>query len=281
MQLDEITYQVDGNVAIVALDRPEVLNAISGREGGTRDQILHAVGTAESDPTVGCVVLRGNGRAFCGGGDLTGNARRETLEEHRAFLERANGFHEHLVSSRLPIIAAVHGHCLGAGLMLAAACDLVVAGRSAMFGFPEGRLGLIGASVLAPRIGRQWAKFLTLTGESISADRASEIGLVLAVEPDEELQDRVVDLARRIARMPSEAVLLNRQSIDAVADAAGDAAARAAALDRDAATLDAADRATAPDGRTFRSILDAEGIDGLKRARAAQYDTNWLRPGAP
>jgi enoyl-CoA hydratase/carnithine racemase len=264
MQLDEIIYQVDGNVAIVTLDRPEVLNAISGREGGMRDQILHAVGTAEGDPAVGCVVLRGNGRAFCGGGDLTGNARRETLEEHHAFLERANRF-----------------HCLGAGLLLAAACDLVVAGRSATFGFPEGRLGLIGASVLAPRIGRQWAKFLTLTGESISADRAGEIGLVLAIEPDDELQERVVDLARRVARMPREGVLLNRQSIDAVADAAGDAAARAVAVDRDAATLDAADRATAPDGRTFRSILDAEGIEGLKRARAAQYDTNWLRPDAP
>jgi enoyl-CoA hydratase/carnithine racemase len=281
MQLDEITYQVDGNVAIITLDRPNVLNAISGREGGTRDQILHAVGKAETDTAIGCVVMNGNGRAFCGGGDLTGNARRETLEEHRSFLERANGFHEGLTSSRVPIVAAVHGYCLGAGLLLAAACDLVIAGHSATFGFPEGRLGLIGASVLTPRIGRQWAKFLTLTGESISADRAREIGLVLTVEPDDELQDRVVDLARRIARMPREGVLLNRQSIDAVADAAGDAAARRTAIDSDAATLDAADRATAPDGRTFRSILDAEGIDGLKRARAAQYETNWLHPDGP
>ncbi len=265
------------DVAVIALDRPDMLNAISGRDGGTRDQIMHAVGLAEQDPAIGCVVLRGNGRAFCGGGDLTGNARRETLAEHRAFLERANRFHERLMSSQVPIIAAVHGYCLGAGILLAAACDFVVAGEGATFGFPEGRLGLVGASTLTTRIGRQWAKFLTLTGESITAAQACRLGLVLTVEPDDELFARATDLAARIARMPRDGVRLNRQAIDAAADAAGDSAGRAAAVDRDALTLDAADRATAPDGRTFRSIIDLEGIDGLKRARVAQYDKPWLR----
>ncbi len=89
MQLDEITYAIDGNVATIALDRPDVLNAISGRDGGTRDQIVHVVGLAEQDPAVGCVVLCGNGRAFCGGGDLTGNARRETLAEQHALSSSA------------------------------------------------------------------------------------------------------------------------------------------------------------------------------------------------
>jgi enoyl-CoA hydratase/carnithine racemase len=281
MQLDEITYQVEGNVGVITLDRPEVLNAISGREGGTRDQIVHAVGIAERDDSIGCIVMRGNGRAFCGGGDLTGNVRRETLQEHRLFLERADGFHERLTASRVPIIAAVHGYCLGAGVLLATSCDFAIAGSSATFGFPEGRLGLVGASVLAPRIGRQWAKFLMLTGESITAQRACELGLVLAVEPDDELHDRVTDLAQRIARMPRESVLLNRQAIDAVADAAGDAVARSTAVERDASTLDASDRAAAPDGRSFREILDAEGIAGLKRARAAQYERPWLRPETP
>ena len=162
--------------------------------------------------------------------------------------------------------------------MLATSFDFVIAGAGATFGFPEGRLGLVGASVLAPRIGRRWAKFLMLTGESITALQARELGLVLAIEPDEELHDRVVDLAQRIARMPRQSVLLNRQAIDAVADAAGDAIARSTAVEGDAATLDAAGRATAPNGRSFRAILDIEGIDGLKRARAAQYERPWLRP---
>jgi enoyl-CoA hydratase/carnithine racemase len=277
MQLDEITYATADGVGAITLDRPAVLNAISGRAGGTRDQIVHAIGLAEADPAVGCVVLAGNGSAFCGGGDLTGNARRETEAEHRDFLEHADAFHRRITASEVPVVAAVHGHCLGAGLLLAASCDFVVAGAGARFGFPEGRLGLVGAGALTSRIGRQWATFLMLTGESLTADRAREIGLVLTIEPDDELRERVTELARRIARMPRESVLLNRRTIVAAADAAGDAAARTAALDGDTATLLASGRATAPDGRTFRSIIDAEGMDGLKRARAAQYDTPWLR----
>lgn len=278
MELDEIAYAAADGIATITLDRPAMLNAISARPGGTRDQIVHAIGLAEVDPAVGCVVLAGNGRSFCGGGDLTGNARRETEAEHRAFLEHADTFHQRITASTVPIVAAVHGHCLGAGVLLAASCDFVVAAEGATFGFPEGRLGLVGAGALTSVIGRQWAKFLMLTGESVTAEQAREIGLVLTVETAAELLPRVYELAKRIARMPRESVLLNRRTIDAAADAAGDTAARAAAIDGDTATLLASVRATAPDGRTFRSIIDAEGMDGMKRARAAQYDTPWLRP---
>jgi enoyl-CoA hydratase/carnithine racemase len=277
VELDEISYAVRGSVAVITLDRPDALNVISSRRGGTRDQILHALELAESDDAVGCVLLRGAGRSFCGGGDLTGNARRETIAEHEAFLRSASEFHERITASTVPTIAAVHGHCLGAGVLLACACDVVVASRSARFGFPEGRLGLVGASVLTPVIGRQWAKFLMMTGESITADQAREIGLVLTVERDDELVDRTHDLAVRIARMPRAGVHRNRCAIEAVADADGAVAARAAAIEADARTLEMSDRAAAPDGRTFRDIIDTEGIDGLKRARAQQYEEPWLK----
>ncbi len=276
MELDEIAYVTDGDVATLTLDRPDKLNAISARDGGTRDQIIHALELAEGDPAIGCVVVRGAGRSFCGGGDLTGNAPRESLEEHRDFLAAADAFHARLSASRVPTIAAVHGHCLGAGLLLATACDMVIAAESAAFGFPEGRIGLVGAAVLAPVVGRQWAKFLMLTGESIDAETARRIGLALAIEPDERLGDRVADLAARIARMPREAVLMNRRAIDGVWEAAGGDAARAAAVELDALTLAASERATAPDGRAFRTIIAEEGMDGLRRARAQQYDEPWL-----
>jgi enoyl-CoA hydratase/carnithine racemase len=162
-------------------------------------------------------------------------------------------------------------------VLLATSCDLVIAAAGARFGFPEGRIGLVGAGALTPVLGRQWAKFMIMTGENLTAEQAQRLGLVLTVEPDDEVHERAVELARRIARMPREAVLLNRRTIDAVADAAGGAAERAAAVEHDAQTLLASDRATAPDGRTFRSIVDAEGIDGLKKARAAQWDEPWLR----
>lgn len=278
---DEIRVEVGTEavpgVATITLNRPKMLNAISARPGGTRDQILAAIALAEADPTVGCIVLQGEGSSFCGGGDLTGNATRETSLQDRRFVESAAAFHHAVSSSLLPTIAVVHGHCLGAGLLLAASCDIVLAAQSARMGFPEGRLGLVGASALVPVIGRQWAKFLMLTGESLTAEQAKEIGLVLTVEPDDEVHARAHDLAARIARMPREGALLNRQAIDGVAEAAGGAAARLASVSHDAITLAMAAHAKAPDGRTFRSIIASEGMDGMKTARAAQYTTPWLR----
>ncbi|HET6949960.1 MAG TPA: enoyl-CoA hydratase/isomerase family protein, partial [Acidimicrobiales bacterium] len=170
MELDEISYDKGGGVAVVVLDRPEKLNAISARPGGTRDQILWALADAEDDPDVGCVLLHGAGRGFSGGGDVTGNARRETAFEHRAFLEQADSFHRRVRDACVPVIAAVHGVCLGAALSLVCSCDLVIAGESARFGLPEGRLGLVGAVPLVPIVGRQWAKFLMFSGENITAE---------------------------------------------------------------------------------------------------------------
>lgn len=277
MQLDEIRFEKAGGVAEIVLDRPGELNPISAREGGTRDQVVWALAEAEADDDVGCVLLRGEGRAFSAGGDLTGNRRRETEEEHAAFLARASAFHDRVRSAAVPTVAAVHGHCLGAALDLVACCDLVVAATSARFGLPEGRMGLVGVAPLVPLVGRQWAKFLMLTGEPIDAATAERIGLCLSVEPDEDLLDRARDLCGRIARMPREAAVLTKRTVDAVADASGEADGRAAGDEHDLATLLASSRAPAPDGRTFREIVETEGVAGLKSARAAQWTDPWLR----
>jgi enoyl-CoA hydratase/carnithine racemase len=276
LELDEITYHQSDGVVEIVLDRPEKLNAISARAGGTRDQILEVLTNAEADDSVRAVLLRGEGRAFSVGGDLTGNEPRETESEHLAFLEQSEVLHRRLRDSRLPIVAAVHGQCLGAAIALVAACDFVLAGTDATFSLPEGRIGLVGASALVPIIGRQWAKFMILTGEPLSADLACQLGLVLSVEADDELVMRARDLARRLARLPREAVALNKRAVEAVADASGDASGRAAGLTHDAVTLTASVRACAPDGRTFREIIAAEGVEGLKRARAEQYREPWL-----
>jgi enoyl-CoA hydratase/carnithine racemase len=275
VKLDEITYERSGGVAAITLNRPAVLNALSARPGGTRDQILYALADAEDDPNVGCIVVSGTGSSFCAGGDLAGNKRRETAVQEQAFVEQSNEFHRRIRASRVPTIAAVRGFCLGAGVGLALSCDLVIAAEGTRFGVPEGRIGLIGATPLVPVIGRQWAKFLILTGELLDARRACAIGLVLAVVPDDELHERCQDLARRISRMPRDAVLLNRRAVDSVADGIEGAAADAGRA-HDTVTLANAGYATAPDGRTFREILDGEGMAGLKRARAEQWVEPWL-----
>ncbi len=277
VSLDEIAYATSDGIATVTLNRPEMRNAISGRSGGTRDQIIEALVIAESDDNLRCIILNGAGKSFCCGGDLTGNSRRETYEDDLAFLETADAFHARVRSSTKPIIAAVHGHCLGAGLLLAMSCDFVLAAESTLFGFPEARLGLVGATTLVDVVGRQWAKFLMTTGELISAAQAHELGLVFSVEPDGELGARAFDLARRLTRMPSQSVLANRRAIDAAADAGGATSLRGAAMKADAHTLGLAALATAPDGRTFRSIIDSDGIAGMKAAQAQQYSENWLR----
>ncbi len=277
MELDEIAYEKAGGVAEIILNRPDRLNPISARPGGTRDQILHVLSDAEADPAIGAVLVRGEGKAFSAGGDLIGNAPRETAAEHHEFLEVAEAFHRRLRDSRLPVVAAVHGHCLGAALALVASCDFVVAAEHASFGVPEGRMGLVGAGPLVPIVGRQWAKFLVLTGEPIGAVLARELGIVLSVERDDGFLERARDLARRLARLPREAVTLNKRAIDLIADASGDAAGRMAGMAQDAVTLANSARATAPDGRTFREIIDVEGMDGLKRARNAQYEGPWLQ----
>ena len=277
MLLDEISYEKLDGVAEIVLDRPEQLNPISARPGGTRDQIVWALEDAEDDVHVGCLLLRGAGRAFSSGGDLTGNATRETPFEENRFLERSDRFHDRLRNASLPIVAAVHGYCLGAALQLIAVCDLVVAAESGRFGVPEGRIGLVGASPLVPVVGRQWAKFLVLTGELIDATRAQQIGLVLSVEPDDELLDRARELCRRLTRLPREAVLLNKRTVDAIADASGDASGRLTAAAREVVTLSHSAHAKAPDGRTFVEIRGQEGLDGVKRARQAQYTDPWLR----
>lgn len=277
MQLDEISYDPVGQVAEIVLDRPSQLNPIAARPGGTRDQILWALEQAETDPDIGCVLIRGAGRSFSSGGDLAGNTPRETPFEQNEFLERSDRFHDRLRQANVPLVAAVHGYCLGAALQLIAVCDFVLAAPSARFGVPEGRLGLVGAAPLVPAVGRQWAKFLVMTGELIDAEQACRIGLVLSIEPEEELVDRARDLCARLARLPRQSVLLNKRMVDAVADASGDAAGRIAASARDAITLSQGDQATAPDGRTFASIRQTEGVDGLKKAREAQYTGPWLR----
>jgi len=276
VDLDEITYATRDGVGHIVLDRPDQLNAISGRPGGMRDQVVWALEQAEADEKVGCVVVSGAGRAFSGGGDITGNARRERPVDDERFIAAVDRFHGRLRASAVPIVAAVHGYCLGAAVSLVASCDLVIAAEGARFGYPEGRMGLVGATAIVPVVGRQWAKFLILTGELISARQACAIGMVLTVEPDDRLAERTHDLAARLARMPRDAALLNRRAIDAVADAGGDAAGRIAAVAADTVTASMAAYATAPDGRTFRSIIDDEGMDGLKAARQAQYHTPWL-----
>jgi enoyl-CoA hydratase/carnithine racemase len=276
-----IVYEVVHGVAHIVLNRPDKLNAIGAL---TREEIARALSEASDDAEIGCVLIRGEGRAFCAGGDL-GRIEGAPVPENLADNQRLNAeimhFNAVIRGVRKPVIAAVHGLCLGTAMGFVAQCDFVVAADDTRFGLIEGRIGHPGATDLVPVIGSAWTKFLIYTGEMIDAWRAEAIGLVLTVEPADQLIARATDLAERLARMPREALGHNKAAIEAVLETSGRAAGRVAGREQDAITKTMSERARAPDGRLFGDILRSEGMAGMKAARALQYSENWLPKSVP
>ncbi len=276
MSFRRIKYAVEGSVARITLNEPERLNVLGMGPQSNREEVLAAFIDADQDDRVGSILVDAAGRAFCAGGDLSG-PRRETPLQDLNFFESAEVFHRKMRGTRKPIIAAVHGFCLGAGLSFIAQCDIVIAADDAEFGLPEGRMGLGGVFPLFNIVGPAWAKFLIMTGERINARRAAEIGLVLTVLPRGELAERAGELARRIAMMPKEGVALNKASINRVADVSGNDAAREAGVAMEPLIASAARTARAADGRMFRTIIAEEGLKGMIAARDGAYGSSWLR----
>ena len=282
MDFQHLLLEKRDGVLEVVLNRPGKLNALGIGPGSNREEITRALALADADDGIGCVLIRANGRAFCAGGDLTGSARTggTPFDEH-LFNADIVRFYAAIRVIHKPVIAAVHGMCLGAGMGFVAQCDIVIAADDARFGLVEGRIGHPGATEVVPLIGAAWAKFLILTGEIIDAQVAQRIGLVLTVVPGAQLLARAQALARRIARMPREAVILNKAGINNMSDAMGRAAGRMVGRAYDTLTKSMSSHARAPDGRRFEDILQAGGMDELKRARDTQYSENWLPPSEP
>ncbi len=207
-------------VATITLNRPEKLNALS-REMVA--ELLDAFEALRDDEEVRAVVLTGSGRAFSSGADLGGQRGEHgrTLEEWQARMAE-NMTRQFMVRDfPKPVIAAVEGYCLGRGCELALWCDVVVASETAWFGEPEIRHGSMVASMIPYLTNPQQAKLLILTGDTISAREAHEIGLVARVVPPASLLDDAARIARRMAMVPPFAVRYNKQLINAMYDSMG------------------------------------------------------------
>jgi enoyl-CoA hydratase/carnithine racemase len=276
-----ILYRVDNGVAHVVLNRPEKLNALGLGPGSNRVELAEALDKADADPDVGAILVSAAGRAFCAGGDMAGVPRISSPFGNKAFIDQLDATLARVRRIRKPIVAAVHGLVLGSGLGLTALFDFVIAAEGTRFGLIEGRVGHPGATEIVPLVGAAWAKYLMLTGEIIDARRAASIGLVLEVEEPDELLARCTDLAERLARMPREAVMLNKASIEAMLEAAGRGAGRSVGRLHDALTRSMTHAAAAPDGRRFEEILASEGMQAFKEARDTQYGQPWLKPLGP
>jgi enoyl-CoA hydratase len=212
---DTILLDRDGRVAILTINRPDKLNALSQR---VRDEVLAALGKLEGDDAVGAVVVTGAGdKSFIAGADIAEFAGRGPMDQREAM--RFPRLYDVMSGFPKPVIASINGFCLGGGCELAMSCDIRIASEKARFGQPEIKLGLIpggGGTQRLPRlVGLGHAMRLTLTGDMIGAAEAKEIGLVDLVVPHEELRTRTVELAGRIAAMSPLAVKVAKEALRA------------------------------------------------------------------
>jgi E-phenylitaconyl-CoA hydratase len=193
-----VLYELEGHVATITYNRPEVLNAINGE---LRRDLNTAFARLRDEEDAWVAIVTGAGRAFCAGADLVdGTGSVGTFAG--TFWEKPtqNSFESGWEIFK-PVIAAVNGYCLGYGLTLVTWCDFVIASERAEFGFPEVRLGfptIVGAIRLPQRINWQYAMELLLTGERIDAARAKEIGLAGWVVPHDQLMVEARSLADRL-----------------------------------------------------------------------------------
>lgn len=202
---------LDGGVALIRLNRPEVLNALNTR---LAKEMAEAVRRVETDPDIGAMVVTGSERAFAAGADVAEMAdmTAETMEA-AGYLDIWDEF----ANARKPKIAAVNGLALGGGCELAMMCDFAIAGEGARFGQPEVRLGVIaglGGTQRLPRlVGRALAMDLHLTGRLMGAAEALRAGLVARVVPDAEVVDTALTAARAIATYSPPAIQLAREMV--------------------------------------------------------------------
>ncbi len=209
----------EDGIVTLTLSRPETLNRLT-----TGDQFLELaqrIREVQADPTARVLVITGEGRAFCAGGDIRKMAAREGFsagsvsEIQQRYRQTIHQVPLALTEADIPTIAAVNGAAYGAGCDLACFCDLRVAARSATFAVSFAQLGIVsgdGGSWILPRlVGRSKAMELTFTADPIDAEAALRIGLVSSVVDDDALLAHAHGLARRIARHPSDAMQMSKR----------------------------------------------------------------------
>ncbi|MDG2521477.1 enoyl-CoA hydratase [Caulobacter segnis] len=214
MAYETLIVETADGVTLIRLNRPEALNALNT---ALLADLARALAAAETDETVGCVVLTGSAKAFAAGADIKEMAGQSYADMFKAdfFTAGANAIERF----RKPIIAAVSGYALGGGCELAMMCDFIIAADSAKFGQPEINLGVApgigGTQRLTRLVGKSKAMDMILTGRMMDAEEAERAGLVSRVVPADSLIDEVMGVARKIAGQSPLAVMMNKELVEA------------------------------------------------------------------
>ncbi|WP_298870848.1 enoyl-CoA hydratase [uncultured Psychrobacter sp.] len=195
-QIILIEQQVNG-VCVIRLNRPKVRNALNTE---LRQKLADIFIQLNDDPQIKAIVLTGGDKVFAAGADINDFLTAKTVD---VYLRHSERYWDAITNCRKPIIAAVNGYALGGGCELAMHADIIVAGKSAKFGQPEIKIGLMpgagGTQRLFRVIGKHKAMKLILTGDMISANAADQMGLVSEVVEDEATIKRAIEIAEQLA----------------------------------------------------------------------------------
>jgi enoyl-CoA hydratase len=230
-----VRTESDAGVRSIVLSRPDEYNTITPE---LRDELAAAIEEADADRDVRVILLRADGPAFCAGYGLDWSTRAQTAE--RETRERAwDSVADYQMMSRFvatymklwyaskPTIAAVQGWCIAGGTDMVLCADLIVAGESAVFGYPPARVwGTPTTAMWVYRMGLEQAKRYLLTGDEIPAPEAARIGLILEAVPDPELQGHAAALAGRMARLPLNQLQMLKLLCNQTAESMGMASSR-------------------------------------------------------
>jgi len=284
---DTITFEVAERVARITLNRPDKRNTLSP---ALLAELHDALLEADDRTDVHAIVLAGNGKDFCAGYDLAGayagfgadagptyRSVNGTVDDDCWQLEQTQKKTLAMFDIHKPVIARVHGNCLAGGTDLAFMCDMVIASDEARIGFPAARAnGTPPQNMFLYHIGPQWAKRLLMTGDWISGSDAARIGLVMDAVPAAELDDKVNELARRVALVDAELLSTHKRIINLGLEMQG-----ARTLQRVAAELDARAHTTrGPRRSQFRADMAAGDLKTALKNRDEPFGDSRVRLGS-
>ncbi|MEX2454280.1 MAG: enoyl-CoA hydratase/isomerase family protein [Rhodospirillaceae bacterium] len=270
MTEDPVILTRDGHVGVITLNRPDKRNAINDP---LRDMLYERLEEARRDPAIHVIVLRGAGKSFCAGFDLSGDdpdrerRRRDVVAFHERCLDNLRIL-TGIWDLPKPVVAAVQGHALGAGCIVSMICDLTVAAENAVFGEPEIRYGSPATAGLMPwLVGAKRARELIYMGDLMTAAEAREAGIVNRVVPNDRLEAESMKYAHRLALIGPEALSRAKLAVNRSMEMRGFRNALNAAVDV-IAPLYTADT---PVMREFREKTEEVGLSQALKWRGAQF----------
>ncbi|MBI09802.1 MAG: hypothetical protein CMM55_09760 [Rhodospirillaceae bacterium] len=272
MRYETITYETNGPVATITLNRPDKLNALSDELQLEVRRALEDSGW--EDDAIRVIVLKAAGRAFSAGFDITTSAKTNAAAKRARFLKgknfSASGWWDVFWNNPKPIIAQIQGFCVAGGLATATFCDLRICSEDSKFGAPEIRTGGPYIPAVWPWvIGMTKARELLYSGNLIDAEEAKRLNLVNEVVPAEQLDDAVNRQAQTIAKMPAATVEYNKKLINMSYELMGVRQVLERSMELEAIALSSAD--TAPEIEKFNRIRNADGLKAALSWNAERF----------